>query len=51
MRMKLGRYQTLTDEYNDLTAEFLDCDDHDERCRCAKRMNEITDELKREGWK
>ena len=46
--MTLDRYQRLTDVYNDLYNEYMDCGDHDERCRCVRRMDEIQKQLKDE---
>lgn len=42
--MRCDRYLALSDEYDDLLEEYFDCDDHDERCRCAVRMNQIVSE-------
>jgi hypothetical protein len=43
------RRQALIDEYDDLAEEYQDCGEHDERCRCAIRMDAILKELAREG--
>lgn len=45
MIAKTDRLQRLSDEYDDLAEEYQDCGNHDERCRCATRMDAIIKEM------
>jgi hypothetical protein len=40
------KYQQLGEEYNDLAEEYCDCDNPEERCRCALRMQTIIEDMK-----
>jgi hypothetical protein len=41
--MTVEEYARESEEYADLIEEYLGCDDHDERCRCAARMSVIVE--------
>jgi hypothetical protein len=48
-KIRPTKLESLRDEYDDLAEEYQDCGDHEERCRCARRMDAIIKEMTGEG--